>query len=60
MEEERKAIRTIKEFVIWYEKERDFLEKQHYSTINKLQEFYIKFKYIADLEPPEKPLILER
>ena len=53
MEEERKAIRLMREFVEWYES-RDEM------PTNKLQDFYIKFKYILDQEPPEKPLIIER
>ena len=53
MEEEKKALRTIKEFVNWFEKERDFLEKNKYSTLSKLQEFYVKFRYILEQEPKE-------
>lgn len=60
MEEERKAIRTMREFVDWYEKSRDFFDRERYSTINKLQEFYVKFRYICDQEPPEKSLIIEK
>lgn len=43
MEEEIKTLRTIKEFVEWYDK-RDEM------PTNKLQEFYIKFKYILEQE----------
>jgi predicted solute-binding protein len=43
MEEEVKAVRTIREFVDWYEKREEM-------PSNKLHEFYIKFKYILEKE----------
>jgi predicted solute-binding protein len=43
MEEEVKAVRTIREFVDWYEKREEM-------PSNKLHEFYIKFKYILEQE----------
>ena len=43
MEEERKAIRTMKEFVAWYESREEM-------PTDKLHEFYIKFKYIIQQE----------
>jgi len=60
MEEERKAIRTMREYVKWFEKERDFFKDHYFSNFNKIQEFYIKFRYIVDQEQPEKPIIIER
>jgi len=44
MEEEVKALRTMKEFVVWYEKREEM-------PTDKLYEFYIKFKYILEQEP---------
>ena len=43
MEEEVKALRTIREFVEWYDKREEM-------PSNKLHEFYIKFKYILEEE----------
>ena len=48
MEEQVKALRTMKEFLSWY-------EENNNSTIPasialKLNEFYIKFKYILEQE----------
>ena len=43
MEEEVKAVRTIQEFVSWYEKREEL-------PTDKLHEFYIKFKYILQQE----------
>ena len=43
MEEEVKALRTIREFINWYEKREEM-------TTDKLHEFYIKFKYILQQE----------
>jgi len=60
MEEDRKAIRTMREFVDWFEKERDFFQRNYFINFNKMQEFYTKFKYLTDQEPQEKPLIIER
>jgi len=44
MEEEVKALRTMREFVKWYESREEM-------PSNKLHEFYIKFKYILEQEP---------
>ena len=44
MEEPVKALRTMKEFVAWYEKREEM-------PTDKLHEFYIKFKYILEQEP---------
>ena len=43
MGEEVNAVRTIREFVEWYDKREEM-------PSNKLQEFYIKFKYILEQE----------
>jgi predicted solute-binding protein len=43
MEEEVKTLRTIREFVDWYEKREEM-------PTDKLHEFYIKFKYILEQE----------
>ena len=43
MEEEVKALRTMKEFVAWYESREEM-------PTDKLKEFYIKFKYIIKQE----------
>jgi hypothetical protein len=43
MEEDVKALRTMKEFVAWYESREEM-------PTDKLHEFYIKFKYIAEQE----------
>ena len=43
MEEEIKTLRTIREFVEWYDKREEM-------PSNKLQDFYIKFKYILERE----------
>ena len=43
MEEEIKTLRTIREFVEWYDKREEM-------PSNKLQDFYIKFKHILDRE----------
>jgi hypothetical protein len=56
MEEERKAVRTMREFVNWYESTSTY----GIAINSKLHEFYIKFKYIVDQEPLEKPLIIEK
>jgi hypothetical protein len=59
MEEERKAIRTMREFVNWYDgvSYQLTLSPPHSYALRK---FYDKFKYLIDQEPPEKPLIIER
>jgi len=43
MEEEVKALRTMREFVAWYDKREEMPN-------DKLHEFYIKFKYILEQE----------
>lgn len=43
MEEPVKALRTMKEFVAWYESREEM-------PTDKLHEFYIKFKYIIEQE----------
>jgi hypothetical protein len=43
MEEDVKALRTMKEFVTWYESREEM-------PTDKLHEFYIKFKYIVEQE----------
>ena len=43
MEEEVKTLRTIREFVEWYESREEM-------PSDKLHEFYIKFKYIIEQE----------
>jgi hypothetical protein len=43
MEEEVKALRTMKEFVAWYESREEM-------PTDKLHEFYVKFKYIIERE----------
>ena len=53
MEEPIKALLIMKEFVAWYESREEM-------PTDKLHEFYVKFKYLVDQEPPEKPLILEK
>ena len=60
MEEERKAIRTMREFISWFDKERYFISPACSSISENLLKFYVKFKYIVDQEPPEKPLVIER
>lgn len=43
MEEEVKALRTMKEFVAWYDSREEM-------PTDRLHEFYIKFKYIIEQE----------
>jgi hypothetical protein len=43
MEERAKALRTMKEFIAWYESREEM-------PTNKLHEFYVKFKYIVEQE----------
>ena len=43
MEEEVKALRTMKEFVTWYESREEM-------PTDKLHEFYVKFKYLVEQE----------
>jgi len=51
MEEEVKAIRTMKQFIEWYEKNYQNIEPTELSL--QLNEFYIKFKYIIKQEEEE-------
>ena len=48
MEENVKAIRTMGEFVLWYEK--NYLELKPQELSLQLNEFYIKFKYLVKQE----------
>jgi len=49
MEEEVKALRTMKEFVDWYEQNNNNTIPA--SVALALNTFYIKFKYILEQEP---------
>ena len=51
MEEEVKAIRTMKEFVSWYDQNKDNLVSA--SVGLKLNEFYTKFNYILKQDEEE-------
>ena len=51
MEEEVKAIRTMKQFIEWYEKNYQNIQPTELSL--QLNEFYIKFKYIIKQEEEE-------
>jgi hypothetical protein len=51
MEEEVKALRTMREFLIWYEK--NYLDIKPQELSLQLNEFYIKFKYIIEQENEE-------
>jgi hypothetical protein len=48
MEENVKALRTMREFLIWYEK--NYLDIKPQELSLQLNEFYIKFKYIVEQE----------
>jgi hypothetical protein len=48
MEENVKALRTMREFLIWYEK--NYLDIKPQELSLQLNEFYIKFKYILEQE----------
>jgi len=48
MEENVKALRTIQEFLVWYEK--NYLDIKPQELSLQLNEFYIKFKYIVEQE----------
>jgi len=48
MEENVKALRTMREFLIWYEKNYFDIKPQELSL--QLNDFYIKFKYIVKQE----------
>ena len=51
MEEEVKAIRTMKEFVAWYDENKDNFVSA--SVGLKLNEFYTKFSYIIKQDEEE-------
>jgi hypothetical protein len=51
MEEEVKALRTMREFLVWYEK--NYLDIKPQELSLELNEFYIKFKYIIEQENEE-------
>jgi hypothetical protein len=51
MEEEIKAIRTMKEFVAWYDQNKDSVVSA--SVGLKLNEFYRKFSYILKQDEEE-------
>jgi hypothetical protein len=51
MEEEIKAIRTMKEFVSWYDQNKDNVVSA--SVALKLNEFYRKFSYILKQDEEE-------
>jgi hypothetical protein len=51
MEEEIKAIRTMREFLVWYEK--NYLDIKPQELSLQLNQFYIKFKYIIEQENEE-------
>ena len=51
MEEEIKAIRTMKEFVAWYDENKDNVVPANIGL--KLNEFYRKFSYILKQEEEE-------
>lgn len=48
MEENVKSLRTMKEFLVWYEK--NYLDIKPQELSLQLNEFYIKFKYILEQE----------
>ena len=51
MEEEIKAIRTMKEFISWYDQNKDNVVSA--SVGLKLNEFYTKFSYIIKQDEEE-------
>jgi len=51
MEEEIKAIRTMKEFVSWYDQNKDNVVSANVGL--KLNEFYRKFSYILKRDEEE-------
>ena len=51
MEEEIKAIRTMREFILWYEK--NYLEVKPQELSLQLNEFYRKFSYILKQDEEE-------
>ena len=53
MQEEVKAVRTIKEFIAWYEAKEKLNIEQSLQGDLELHKFYIKFKYILEQENEE-------
>jgi len=53
MQEEVKAVRTIKEFVAWYKAKENITTEQSLQGDLELHKFYIKFKYILEQEEEE-------
>ena len=51
MEEEIKAIRTMKEFVAWYDENKDNVVSANFGL--QLNEFYRKFSYILKQDEEE-------
>jgi hypothetical protein len=56
MEEEIKAIRTMKEFVSWYDENKDNVVSA--SVGLKLNEFYRKFSYILKQDEEEENIMM--
>jgi len=48
MQEEVKSLRTMREFLVWYEK--NYLDIKPQELSLQLNDFYIKFKYIIKQE----------
>jgi len=48
MEEEVKTLRTMREFLVWYEK--NYLDIKPQELSLQLNDFYIKFKYLIKQE----------
>jgi hypothetical protein len=48
MQEEVKTLRTMREFLVWYEK--NYLDIKPQELSLQLNEFYIKFKYLIKQE----------
>jgi len=48
MEKEVKTLRTMREFLVWYEK--NYLDIKPQELSLQLNEFYIKFKYLIKQE----------
>ena len=53
MEEEVKAVSTIKEFIAWYEAKEKIDTEQSLQGDLELHKFYLKFKYIFEQENEE-------
>ena len=53
MQEEIKAIRTMKEFIAWYEAKEELDIEQSLQGDLQLHKFYSKFKYILEQENEE-------